>query len=760
MPLDILEHLLDLMTKADAFRLSQTCKTFMWHPIVLKAIFHEPISLREIELWYRQLPDCGMNTKLMMGPPVTWGINTLTGPLVRRLAIPEWISELDIHYITTFCPNLHAVDFTEIFKPVPHPVGWDSDEDSDEDLDSDEEEGGINYWPSMLDRCPALFRNLRSVHLPYGCWRMVYSRMHSYQQTHLASLPRILRLADRLQTLELTCQHEPTLDPSPESRREASAKLLAEIQDNVSRGLTTLALYESESTIGNLDSFLQSLEIFPKLRAIKLSLHRDLQMYEKDSQSRYGFDRVISPISSGLTKEYEHDTASVLQYLSTIKKINDRGRFSLVSSDCGETYHSTPRDYYGLCHTELVHGPTLWTPVWTWNDRLNWVRSQKNARVEVVDTGRCRALFEELTKARIPVSVELEPVNVHFGAFFASCWDEDVSHRHYDNAGIPFTGHFQAPPGSATIAPMIRNRVEKPKQHFIQQRVLTSTTSTDPRLYHGMPKGFDHQRLRTVSVNFPVAEDNHEDSLEFHHQPLADSISPPREGKSNAKPYIDSAASNEADAKTDLPDPVWRLNEIGDLVDDLRLIWHRGFAYIYARSFGQYCDPNPNYGEWSMLIHKCKPHLRGRFWRESEFTALLFRRIPVDFPRLTRLALYIPAALYPNHDQTFIDRALPGTGWTVRHYGRLGGAPPIPNLNQTCLKLADDICPFIRRIFTRPTPTDDPSAVIVHDEEWHRTKRPLFDLDGEYKSMEQLLTEPLRVNYTEGGDGRETRINV
>lgn len=68
------------------------------------------------------------------------------------------------------------------------------------------------------------------------------------------------------------------------------------------------------------------------------------------------------------------------------------------------------------------------------------------------------------------------------------------------------------------------------------------------------------------------------------------------------------------------------------------------------------------------------------------------------------------------------------------------------------MKLADNLCPFICRVFTRPRPTDDASAVIVHDEEWHKTKRPLFDLDGEYKSMEQLLTEHFWENYTMGKD--------
>lgn len=59
-----------------------------------------------------------------MGFPITQGINAYTGPLVRRLALPEWISEQDLHYLTVLGPNLDAVDFTEIFKSVPHPKGW------------------------------------------------------------------------------------------------------------------------------------------------------------------------------------------------------------------------------------------------------------------------------------------------------------------------------------------------------------------------------------------------------------------------------------------------------------------------------------------------------------------------------------------------------------------------------------------------------------------------------------------------------------
>ena len=51
-----------------------------------------------------------------MGPPVTWGISNLTGPLVRRMVIPEWTSLQDLKYVFRHCPNLHAIDLTEIFQ--------------------------------------------------------------------------------------------------------------------------------------------------------------------------------------------------------------------------------------------------------------------------------------------------------------------------------------------------------------------------------------------------------------------------------------------------------------------------------------------------------------------------------------------------------------------------------------------------------------------------------------------------------------------
>ena len=63
-------------------------------------------------------------------------------------------------------------------------------------------------------------------------------------------------------------------------------------------------------------------------------------------------------------------------------------------------------------------------------------------------------------------------------------------------------------------------------------------------------------------------------------------------------------------------------------------------------------------------------YLKGRLWREAEYTALLLRRVRIDFPRLTRFALYISAALYPDHDQSCINHVLLGTGWAVKSYSK------------------------------------------------------------------------------------------
>ena len=65
-------------------------------------------------------------------------------------------------------------------------------------------------------------------------------------------------------------------------------------------------------------------------------------------------------------------------------------------------------------------------------------------------------------------------------------------------------------------------------------------------------------------------------------------------------------------------------------------------------------------------------------------------------------------------------------------------------------ELSSELCPFIHRVFARSYPTEDPACRIVHDEEWHATKRPPVDLGGdEHYSMDENLTVPLREAWAE-----------
>ena len=240
---------------------------------------------------------------------------------------------------------------------------------------------------------------------------------------------------------------------------KTSTRLHTEILENVSREIRTIALYQSESTINDLDIFLHSLEVFPKLRTIKLTLHRDLKMYQPRSQRLYDLDNIMAPVLSKSIEDHEQDTATVLQYLSIMKKINDRGRMSLVSRDSGENHHSTPHDYYGLCHTEIVQRSSdrLWTPVWTWEDYLSRFESQQYHSVNALDVEQCRSLFEELSKARYPISLELEPLDSSRVAFFAPLIDQSTLHQLYDGSddvGNILNGYFQTAVDSSLTPPV------------------------------------------------------------------------------------------------------------------------------------------------------------------------------------------------------------------------------------------------------------------------------------------------------------------
>ena len=191
--------------------------------------------------------------------------------------------------------------------------------------------------------------------------------------------------------------------------------------------------------------------------------------------------------------------------------------------------------------------------------------------------------------------------------------------------------------------------------------------------------------------------------------------------------YLDTEPD---DVGQEIPRSIWRLNEIGDLVDDLRIIWSESFAETveimhnweqnwYRHHNVKHADPQK----------QCRINLQTRLYQEATYISLLFRRIAIEFLKLTRLALFIPVALYPLQDPIFVDKVLDkvlrGTGWRVKHYGSDGGDPENREGDyeeEAYRELSSELCPFIHRVFARSYPTEDPACRIVHDEEWHATK--------------------------------------
>lgn len=202
----------------------------------------------------------------------------------------------------------------------------------------------------------------------------------------------------------------------------------------------------------------------------------------------------------------------------------------------------------------------------------------------------------------------------------------------------------------------------------------------------------------------------------------------------------------------------WALDKVGDLVDELRIYWPVSFNYI--RNLYDFWALAPRHSERSRYILRLTRNIALRRLKlEAERIAPLFKYLAVDFPHLTRLALCIPAALYPDTDELFVSNVLPGHGWTVQHSGSGGGYKGLAPLSAWEIEDDDEFepnkdglfdhftsaeyelernaliefdirrSPLIHRVFTR-TSTEAIEAANRRpfDSEWHTTTRPEIDV--------------------------------
>ncbi|KAL8924499.1 MAG: hypothetical protein Q9172_002664 [Xanthocarpia lactea] len=198
----------------------------------------------------------------------------------------------------------------------------------------------------------------------------------------------------------------------------------------------------------------------------------------------------------------------------------------------------------------------------------------------------------------------------------------------------------------------------------------------------------------------------------------------------------------------------WFIKELGYHFDELTMLWG---AYIpfpdtypcHATYSARYPDgvPNDHYTrltgvrtggfmdlEWTRFPGVHDPAaLMEKLQREAHGVRPLFDVMRKWCPNIHRLALYIPAAIYADTDQEFIDFVLPQGDfvWAVKHEGSGGGKEALPLLpsgspavvkvvkdlklttkeyRAECQRLNEKRCPMIHRVFTRTDAASESDA--------------------------------------------------
>jgi hypothetical protein len=136
----------------------------------------------------------------------------------------------------------------------------------------------------------------------------------------------------------------------------------------------------------------------------------------------------------------------------------------------------------------------------------------------------------------------------------------------------------------------------------------------------------------------------------------------------------------------------WRLDTIGDLVDDLRIMWHWTHVFGLAAHLDDPGTCTPEKADYLVKAHlkRTRGPVEKRLKYEAERMAPFFKKLKIWLPNLKRLAMVIPGPLYPDHDSDFITRVLPGEGWTVKHYGT-GTGDEHSDVLKPCLNEGDQL---------------------------------------------------------------------
>ena len=118
----------------------------------------------------------------------------------------------------------------------------------------------------------------------------------------------------------------------------------------------------------------------------------------------------------------------------------------------------------------------------------------------------------------------------------------------------------------------------------------------------------------------------------------------------------------------------WRLDVIGDMIDEIELLWSDNSTFGTPRYYKRKFTPDqatPEYATQLVIkyLTQTRPHLERRLRFEAERMSHFFAHLKQWCPHLRTLKLFIPNPFYSPSDHDFISRVLPGSteAWTVSH---------------------------------------------------------------------------------------------
>lgn len=698
-------------------RLSLTCTAFRSHPAVLKCIYTEPFNKDDLPLWDY---DSYCYTHKRRFDPIIRGINVNTGLFVRRMAMHSWASLQDLQHLAQHCPNLDTVDFSGVFEPIDY----------------------LNFRQLATNRPPCLHHpDARRFRPTCGdCsyqfrWSIMlqrcpefFQKLRSVKVNHGVSWVNDTRPVDG--GAQIRTQFFLLLQSCPrlENLRFQGTSLYNHFHTprrmeklhrtilNAAAQLKTIGYSNNpEARPMNLAPFLRGFRILDNCEIFELSIHQELQKHEGLFKKTF--------VNGDLQFDLQRQETSVVRYIKDAKAAFETSNWRIVPSDTGCDYPCKPSRYYECLeagksrYLQFLCQTLHWTPLFTWERHILNYSSWAGWDVEE---------------------------------------DPDA------------LGHADWPPNYDWSK--CRRLFRRLKSLNTPVRLLLTPGKWD----HGSFFWYDR---------WAKGFETYTRCLEFQqeHHPHYKSYSVEKWNNLH-KPALEHFGKNELDfyhRACDLDATNWNLFEVGDFVDELRIIWTDKFG-LSGGSEADDLEINNRFGH-GVFSRRGEDILPLRLAHEAKRIAPLFKFLARDFPNLSRLALYIPAALYVDHDQIFIDHILPGEGWMVHHSGSGGGAEakqvpeeylnwyyePTHPTNAYCNDAYDVLpeseaeyradlarCPLIHRVFTRRAGV---YTIPALEHEMYSTKRPLVDLRSP-NMLELIHAYPDRDFQTEDVDDNPIEI--